>query len=849
MRAAAFQSPGRFNPAYQHAPPGIVNLTATINVQARDMGIMQQQTRGRQTWTAMDEQAQRLIANGQMSLERIMAFRPGEILNAEEATAARSIRDAAATVFKGLMDAADAGDEAAKGSLEAAGILASRLETNVEAATGTEVARALAARRHASSATTEDIFAQMAQRTIDPNVLLGFWRNLTDNTQQQAFIDYFEQTSRTGRWVNAFLEARQAGLLTIRSLGRNLVGSAASTIWSIPERAATAITGVVRGTDEGAYAHEALDMLHGIWNAQMDALITAGKTLKTGEAQVIPGATQTEQAMLHAISGDALGITGPMGRFVDVLGEMIRLPFRGLAAGDDYFKFINYEAEKYALAYRRYRQLLTEGATNAQATAEYTTLIKAPPEWLDTAAAQHAMYTTFNDDIINPLGQLVMDARAHESGWGQAARFIVPFARTPMNVMGYGAERTPGLNFLSAHYHQEILAGGVRKDAAYARLALGAGAFMAFVGLAMDGHINGQGPKDPKLRDLYRQNGWSPYSINVPGMNPIPFLGFSPLSEILGQAADFAELVHQGGDEASLLKLAGAMVLSSASVMEEYPMLQGLADVADAIRQTNARSEGMILQALGSTMPLPGLQGTARTMQGLTDPHPRETRSPHGGRSFLGREVDDLWEELATRTPWLSNYQYPTRDILGQPMLRQGGWWTPAPTSPSAQGEHPVIAEMVTHKISVGKPPRAFGKGRQREDLMQDDPDATATILTPAEWDRFQELAGTETDHGLTLDQHLRQMIVSDEYQAQSDGPRGGKADLIRLAFQEYRQLAKEKLLEEGRTHGQPGRLEQLMNQKEEIAEFEKLDKADQARARPDLERRLGRPVGIGILR
>lgn len=878
-REAAFKSPGRFNPEHQLAPEEITDLTAALNVRAREAGMMQEQTRGKQTWLETDKKANELIKSGKMSVERIVDMKPGEILNAEEATAARGIRDTVALYFKQLLDQADAGDEAAKAGLEKAGILASRIETNVEAATGTEVARALASRRRASFGyDIDDIYQRMAQRSIDPNVLHGFYRHLTSNTEKEAFTKYLETTSRTGRWVNAFLEARAAGLLTIRSIERNLVGSGASTIWSVSERLATAVTGTVRGTQEGAYAHEAVSMLHGIYNAQANALSMAAKALKTGESQFIPGSNQAEQFMpkissealnlgkmasLPGIGADKLWQASPIGHFVDVMGELIRWPFRGLVAGDDYFKYVNYEGQKYALAYREYQRLLKSGASQADAAKEYSTLIRQPPEWLDQAAAEHSLYATFNDEILNRYGKAVMAIRDGDDPGAQIARFVLPFARTPMNVMGYGAERTPGLNFLSSHFWQEIKAGGVRKDAAYGRLALGAGVLGAFAVLAGNSQITGKGPADPKLRALYIQNGWKPYSVILPAVGPISYLGFSPLSEILGMAADFSELVTQGADDVALGQMATAMVLSIANVIEEYPMLKGVADIVDAMRNTTRRSEGVIQEAFKSMMPVPGAQGIARTISGITDPLQRETRSPQGGAAFTGlpglleREVNALWEELAAATPWLQNYQHPKRDILGRPMIRQGGWWTVAPTAPSAQEPHPVLDELVKHQIAVGLPAKAFGPGKQTIGAMDDESmDTQAVILSPKEWARYQDLAGTiklasgfPSPSGRTLEEELRRVIASREYQREADGPAGGKAALLKDAFREYREEAKAALLKELRIDGKPGTLETLVEEKQRIEEFKGMTKDEQARARPGLERDLGKPINIGILR
>jgi hypothetical protein len=848
-RAAAFESPGRFNPARQMASEEITDLTAAINVRARESGLMAAQTRGKQTWDESTRKANELVTSGEMSIERILALRPGDVLNAEEGLAARNIRDTAAGLFDDLMKRADAGDEVAKAGLEKAALLASRIETNIEAASGTEIARALAIRRKMSlAADYDDIYQRLAVRTIDPEVLYQFYKNLTDQAQQEAFTKYFETTSRAGRWVDAFLEARAGGLLSHRSFIRNLGGAGAATVWSIPERFVTAIMG---GPSRGAYMHEALDLMYGMYEAQKTALLMAGRAIKTGESQFLGAHTQTERPFLNAMSSEALGVTGPMGRAIDVYGEIARASFRGLVAGDDYLKFINYVGESRALAYRRYRQLISEGMSRPEAAREYAALIENPPDWLREAAETHALYTTFNDEIISFAGQTIMAFRENPGPWGKIARLIVPFARTPMNVAGYGAERTPGLNFASSHFWQEMNSGDpIRRDAAAARLALGSSVYLVLAVLAGEGYITGRGPKDPKLRQQYRENGQLPYSFKLPGFPAIPFRGFEPLSFIMGQAGDFAELVDQGTDGLSLLVMAGATVLSTLEFMQEQPMLQSIATVVDAFRQQDARAHQALLNLVASFGPVPGLQSAARIAQEQIDPLMRETHVPMGGQPWLARQVNDLYEEIANRTPGLSNYLYPQRDIMGRPVLRQGGWWTLSPTAPSAQKEHPVLTEINEHDITIGKVPRALGRGKQTMTVVGYDPERMALELTAKEWDRFQELSAQPEGYDVTLEQALTDLIASERYQAGSDGPRGTKATMIKEVFQEYRQEARDQLLNEGAKNVEGyTRLQQELEKKVRVKEFEQMDKAEQAEARSELEETLGRKTKAGVKR
>ena len=91
--------------------------------------------------------------------ERVL--KPGDILNAEEGLAARQLRDTAILQYDRLRAAATAGDAQALADLPAHTYLASLLEAKVEAASGTEVGRALAARQIRSTVARGSPFQQV----------------------------------------------------------------------------------------------------------------------------------------------------------------------------------------------------------------------------------------------------------------------------------------------------------------------------------------------------------------------------------------------------------------------------------------------------------------------------------------------------------------------------------------------------------------------------------------------------------------------------------------------------------------------------------------------------------------
>jgi hypothetical protein len=108
-------------------------------------------------------------------------------------------------------------------------------------------------------------------------------------------------------------------------------------------------------------------------------------------------------------------------------------------------------------------------------------------------------------------------------------------------------------------------------------------------------------------------------------------------------------------------------------------------DLLDVLEDPEMELTDTLMKLLGSALPMPGFQAESRLTVELADPYLRETRGPHGetaqlraeeqGLTYadpLAREVADLWEEIASRTPGNSDDLYPTREAGDSPMGKDG---------------------------------------------------------------------------------------------------------------------------------------------------------------------------------
>src|SRR5690606_40521783 len=96
---------------------------------------------------------------------------------------------------------------------------------------------------------------------------------------------------------------------------------------------------------------------------------------------------------------------------------------------------------------------------------------------------------------------------------------VLPFVKTPVNVLRYGVKMTPGLNMIQKEFREAILgkAGEEAKAHAIGQMALGSLFMGLSATLALNGKITGRGPKDPRLQAELKATGWQPYSYVIEG--------------------------------------------------------------------------------------------------------------------------------------------------------------------------------------------------------------------------------------------------------------------------------------------------------------------------------------------
>jgi hypothetical protein len=505
-----------------------------------------------------------------------------------------------------------------------------------------------------------DLHREMAKRVAlladNPQALDAFADKAARATTLDAVREY---------WVNALLSSPTTHLV-------NVTSNALVLTQQIYERWTAEQISALRTASGGVEPGEAAAMLHGLLGGFWDALRMGGRNLISGGGEsAFGGKLDVRQ---HTIRGSTFGAENtPVGRAIDYLGTAVNLPSRFLGAEDVIFKSLGYRMELHAQAVRT---AASEGRTGADFAARVREVIANPPESVRLAAQDQALYATFTDKA-GALGEGLLRLREK----APATAFILPFVRTPANILSYAIERTP-LAPLVKMWREDVRAGGARADLALARMSTGTMILLTAADLAERGVITGGGPDDPGELENLRNQGWQAYSVKV-GDAWYAYNRLDPLGMTLGMAADMAEMVRRYEIEPEEVDEATEVVATAIAAVARVPIsktyLQGMSDFVEMMSDPERYSAGWINKFLASFVPA----GAATAARAL-DP--------------VQRDVNSLADYFQARLPELSKDLTPRRNRWGEPVQPNSGagsfFDAFSPVRVSREKDSPIDAEL-----------------------------------------------------------------------------------------------------------------------------------------------------------
>ena len=432
----------------------------------------------------------------------------------------------------------------------------------------------------------------------------------------------------------------------------------------------------------------------------------------------------------------------------------VGLPTRTLGSVDEFMKTIRYRGVVQAKAAIEGQQAgLTDGALQAHIERRLAESFSADGQALDAKALQEAQISTFQQELDFETSWYTGGARGGFAKGLQNMRhnfkptvLILPFLKTPANVLRYGIKMTPVLNFAQKEYRQMIAGefGPEARAQAVGQMALG-GLFMGIAAsMAVSGRVTGSGPSEPNARRSLLQTGWKPYSIvytdGEGNRQYFPMSRFDPIGLPFGMVADLVDAFGFGRgskDEIDSLNDAAAAVgIAMMTAVQERSFLQGLNTAIQAVARPDEMLERFLGDMAGNLIP------ASSAIRNYANPDP------------LLRDARSMVDRALRGVPVYSETLPPVRDFLGEPVWRQRGLISQQTADP-LMDEYSRIAEETGFGISPPPPTR-------------DGTDLRTIRLASGRtaYDAYQEMVGADGQLRSTLER----LIASPSYQQLIDG-------------------------------------------------------------------------------
>lgn len=574
----------------------------------------------------------------------------GEAWNKEEIFGLEKLLIQSATAVRDLMAG---GDVLAYAEAKARHLMIHDFVQGKASAARAEAGRALQAfaalKKMKGSSEARDLGAFLKENS-DNKTLFQLEREmrLGASLDTPAKVSKFVNDSINPTWSDKLIELWMSFLLSgPKTHVANMLGN---TIVQIARPIETTIAAgigkardLVTATQDRVLFGEASAELFGMIQGSKEGIVAAVKAFQTEQPQ-LTAVNQLEKGHPKALPSFTVNL---FGREMEIGGKQLRIPLRMLGAEDELFKATAFRGDinrqAYAIASK-------ENLPAEQFNARVAELSMSPTEEMVTHAKGVAEYQTFQ----NPLGKIGR-AIQNFSNTHPLVKVILPFVRTPLNLLKYAGERTP-LGLFSSEVRDNLSGknGAVARDTQIARITLGTMVGVSMYEMASQGLITGGGPADPKEKAVMRANGWQEYSVKIGDMY-YSYKRLDPFSTIVGVVADAWELQHAMSAKDAEKHNIPALVMGSISkTLLERASLRGASDMLQAVTQWERYGDGYIRNMAGTVVPAI----SAQTAQAI-DPIVRETRT--------------VLDNLKARTPYLSQTLHPRRDIWGEPTMREGG--------------------------------------------------------------------------------------------------------------------------------------------------------------------------------
>lgn len=457
---------------------------------------------------------------------------------------------------------------------------------------------------------------------------------------------------------------------------------------------------------------------HGWRNGMLDGLESASNVIKTGKRAGYKGEVRDMPLSAEYLSDTAVTIpftskelirTGDLtdtfiGKTLDANGFLQSIPFRALASGDELVSSsvarMALHREAYKFATNRLNELQRSGKSLDEASAivkdEVVKFVREQPADIYNNVEEVRKLISFSYDFEKTGPGKYYD-KVNEVLQLPIIRTMVPFSGTLTKIFDQGASRIPGMNFISPQFYKDWNRGGIYRDRAKARLAVGATVSSLTALAASDDWITGKGPTDPGQRDAWHKLGRQEYSIRVPkswmsldivdklkGYTEVneandayyvSYKRFDQVAQVMAVGADFSDTMkfaQEDPNSSTVSNYVGAIIGANAEYLTNLNTMQFVGDLITMGRgkfEDNGEKMLNVFEAMSRQMAKSVVMGTpgvglATSTQSahvarLID---RPTTSKMADEIIVGRGIGERAEKV---------YQQAKNELLGRiPVLR-----------------------------------------------------------------------------------------------------------------------------------------------------------------------------------
>jgi hypothetical protein len=495
------------------------------------------------------------------------------------------------------------------------------------------------------------------------------------------------------------------------TLAVNVYSGFAKIVESSVEQFGAAALATLRGGDKWERVAAQKSIL-ATWTSWRGAWSMAGKAWKEGLPQV-------DLLARHEVYKRDGGI--PVGNAVQ---QVLSAPSRAIVTIDEFFKHIFYQQEITARAVEvaaSAARLHGEGkAADRMFERVLKDTLENPPDDLVFDAIEKARYQTFQNNPENAL----VNGLINLSNKSMAVRLILPFIKTPYNIVAQAAERSP-LGLLQKQVRDKLMGRmGARAQGEVAtRIFLGTSAIGMVWQLADENRITGSKVGGKGLRNTADMEA-PPYSVKI-GDTWYQYSRVDPIGTTLGLAADLrlyfnnrsARLANQTTlDDPESTEAMSAIMGMFVENLADKAFFKGVSDFFEAMGSVKDGGSGAFLNTYANNMALNFV------------PYSSMQRNIAKAADEYSREAWTLMDKLRAQTPGFSESLPPRRDILGREVRnpdRLGPEWM----SPIALGKDdpdPVAQALIKLELPYRMP----------------DKDIAGVPMNEAQYSRMLEVRG-----------------------------------------------------------------------------------------------------------